>query len=229
MSNSNSSSASGGRLRRQLRLSGLLGRAARAPDGRTPRGPPACATARAAHPRAPRHTAHPRPHRSPSPRPGSPGRSPQIQRRLAARVSRHPRPIDRDHPRPHQPRLITQPEHLTEQLAQRRLVPRHEPRDRRVIGRLHHRDRLERHVLLTRPLDLPRRPHPTRIAIQQQGHHHRRVIRPPAHPIAAIRPIETRPSPSPRPRPARTTRDDPQAANPSRRAASRTTDHDHNQ
>ena len=69
-------------------------------------------------------------------------------------------------------------------------MPIHEPRDRRVIRRLQHRDRLERHVLLTRPLDLPRRPNPTRIGVQQQGHHHRRVIRPPTNPVTAIRTIK---------------------------------------
>ena len=48
-------------------------------------------------------------------------------------------------------------------------MPSHEPGDRRVIGRLHHRDHLERDVLFTRPLDLPRGPNPTRIRVQQQG------------------------------------------------------------
>ena len=59
-----------------------------------------------------------------------------------------------------------------------------------MIGRLEHRDHLERHILHARPLDRPRRPHPARIPIQQQGDHHRRVIRPPADPVSAIRAIE---------------------------------------
>ena len=103
--------------------------------------------------------------------------------------SRHLRRIDRDHPRPEQPGLRAQPQHLAEQLRQRKLVPRHKPRDRRVIRRLHHRDHLERHVLHTRPLDRPRRPYPARIRVQQQGHH-RRVIRSPADAVGAIRAIE---------------------------------------
>ena len=119
-----------------------------------------------------------------------PGDLLKVTCRLATRVPRHPRPIDRDHPRPHQPSLTTQRQHLPEQPRQRRLVPRHEPGDHRVIRRLHHRDRLERHVLITRPLELPRRPHPTRIPVQQQGHQHRRVIRPPADPVDPIRRIE---------------------------------------
>jgi hypothetical protein len=93
----------------------------------------------------------------------------EVERRLAARVPGHPRPIERDHARPDQPSLRTQPEHLAEQLGQRRLMPFHEPGDRRVIRRLEHRNRLERNVLLTRPLDLPRGADPARVPVEQQG------------------------------------------------------------
>src|SRR5207248_3193011 len=41
---------------------GRLGRAPLAPGERTRPAPPQCAAAQAAHPRADRHTAHPRPH-----------------------------------------------------------------------------------------------------------------------------------------------------------------------
>jgi hypothetical protein len=62
--------------------------ALRTPGERTRPDPPACATAQAAHPRAPRHITHPRPHRSPSPPPRSPARSPQ--RRKSTHDSRSP-------------------------------------------------------------------------------------------------------------------------------------------
>ena len=115
---------------------------------------------------------------------------PKVAIGTAAGVPRQPRPVDHDHPRPDQPRLIAEPEHLPEQLGQRRLVTLDKPRDRRVIRHLEHRDHPTRHILTARPLDRPRRPHPTRVAIQQQSHHHRRVIGPPPHPIPTIRPIK---------------------------------------
>ena len=94
-----------------------------------------------------------------SPPPGSPARSAQTRgSRSASRCppsASHRRPPPRT---PHQPGLITQPQHLAQPLTQRRLVPHNEPRNRGVIQRLHHRHRLERHVLIARPLDPPRRP-----------------------------------------------------------------------
>ena len=148
----------------------LCSRASRGPCERTHAGPLACAAARAAHHHAPPRRAHPRRRRSPSPPQGSPARSPQNHGSENGSRCPQPRPVDRDHPRPHQPRLITQPQHVAEQLRQRRLMLGHEPRDRRVIRALQRRDHPKRHILLARPLDLPRRPHPARVRIQQQRH-----------------------------------------------------------
>ncbi len=101
---------------------------------RTPAALPRSATARAAHHRGSHDAPRLRPHRLPSPRPGSPARF--AQTRACGPCSRSPPAIDRDHPRLDQPRLIAQLQRLTEQVRQRRLAPDHEPRDRRVIG--HH-------------------------------------------------------------------------------------------
>ena len=48
----------------------------------------------------------------------------------------------------------------------------------------------ERDVFLARALDRPRGPHPTRVRVQQQRDHHRRLIRRPAAPVAPIGAIE---------------------------------------
>jgi hypothetical protein len=52
------------------------------------------------------------------------------------------------------------------------------------------RDHPKTDILHTRPLDLPRRPDPQRIRVQQQRHHHRRVIRRPTLTVRSIRPIK---------------------------------------
>jgi len=64
------------------------------------------------------------------------------------------------------------------------------PRDRRVIGRLVGRDHAVGDVLDTVTLDQPRGPLPTRIRVQQQRDHHRRIMRRSAVTIATIRPVE---------------------------------------
>ena len=106
-----------------------------------------------------------------------------IDVRVAARVARQLRPVDRDHADRRQALLRAQRQHLAEQAGDRVLVALDEPRDRRVIGPLLRRQHPERDVLLARPLDQPRRPHPARVRIEQQRHHHRRVIRRPAAPV----------------------------------------------
>jgi hypothetical protein len=67
-----------------------------------------------------------------------------------------------------------------------------EPGDRRVIGPLLRRDHPERHVLDARPLDHPRGPRSTRIRVEQQRQHHRRLIGRPAAPVLAVGRIERR-------------------------------------
>ena len=87
------------------------------------------------------------------------------------------RPIDRDHPDRHQARLPTQTKDLVKQPGDLRFMAAAELRDRGVVRAAHPRDHLERHVLPTRPLDPPRGPNPTRVRIEQQRHHHRRIER----------------------------------------------------
>jgi hypothetical protein len=117
---------------------------------------------------------------------------PKVTVRTATRIPRQPGPVDRDHPGPDRPGLITKPEHLPEQLAQRRFVTLDKPGDRRVIGPLEHRDHPTRNILPARPLNRPAptaSPANTSTTTTRPGHH-RRVVRPPAYPVPAIRPIE---------------------------------------
>jgi hypothetical protein len=111
---------------------------------------------------------------------------------LRAGVAGDPRAVDRHHARPHQPRTVTQPEHLAEQLAQRPLVPADEARDRRVIGNQVAADHPVGHVLATVTLDHPRGALPTRERVQHQRHHQRRLIRGPAMTIGPIGAIKRR-------------------------------------
>ena len=111
---------------------------------------------------------------------------------VAAGVSQHLGAVDRDHPDPGQPGLRAEPEHRAEQAGQRVLVALHETRDRRVIGPLLRRDHAVGDVLLAGPLDRPRRPHPARVGVEQQRHHHRRLIGRSAVPVGAIDRVERR-------------------------------------
>jgi hypothetical protein len=65
-----------------------------------------------------------------------------------------------------------------------------ETRDGRVIRLVLGRDHAVGDVLDARALDRPRRPHPARVGVEQQGHDHRRLIGWPAAPVAAIDRIE---------------------------------------
>jgi hypothetical protein len=112
--------------------------------------------------------------------------------RVTARVRVHLRAINRHHPRAHQTRLLTQPQHRTEQLRQRRFVTTHKPRDRRVIRHLVSGNHPVGNVLTAMTLDPPRGTLLRRIRIQNQRHHHRRVIRRPAMPVRSIGRIERR-------------------------------------
>ena len=113
-----------------------------------------------------------------------------IDVRVAARVARQLRPIDSDHADARQTLLGAQRQHLAEQAGDRVLMALDEPRDRRVIGPLLRRQDAESDVFLARPLDLPRGPRPARVRVEQQRHHHRRVIRRPAAPVLPIGGIE---------------------------------------
>ena len=79
-----------------------------------------------------------------------------------------------------------QPQHLTEQLTERLLMPRPEPGDRRVIRVQPGDDQPVGHVAHAPLLDHPAGPLALAVAVQQQGDHHRRVVRRPAVPIGPI-------------------------------------------
>jgi hypothetical protein len=112
--------------------------------------------------------------------------------RRTACVPRQTSAVNRDQPRLRQPRHLTQPQHLAEQPGQRRLVPDHEPRDRRVIRHQVPRDHPIGHVLTTVTLDRARRPLLGRIRVQNECHHHRRLIRRATMTVSPIRAIERR-------------------------------------
>src|SRR5829696_7869570 len=109
---------------------------------------------------------------------------------VATRIASQLGPVDRDHPNARQPLLRAQRQHLAEEAGDRVLMALEEPRDRRVIRSLLRRQHAERNVLLARPLDLPRRPRPARVRVQQQRHHHRRFIGRAAAPVDAISRVE---------------------------------------
>jgi hypothetical protein len=92
-----------------------------------------------------------------------------------------------------------------EQPGDRVLVALDKARARRVIGPLMRRDDPERHVFLAGPLDRARRADRARVRGEQQGHHHRRLIRRPAAPVVAVRGIERVEVSYPQRRRARTT------------------------
>jgi hypothetical protein len=63
-------------------------------------------------------------------------------------------------------------------------------RDRRVIGRAVGSNHTERDVVVTAPLDSPRGAHPDRVGIDEQRHHHRRVMRRATPAVIAIARVE---------------------------------------
>jgi hypothetical protein len=65
-----------------------------------------------------------------------------------------------------------------------------EASDRRVIRPLLRRDHPKRDVLDAGSLDHPRRRDPARVRVEQQRHHHRRVIGRPAAPIDTMSGVE---------------------------------------
>jgi hypothetical protein len=109
-----------------------------------------------------------------------------LQRRVGVKLGA----IDGDRAGPQQPRPRAQPENLAEQIAQRLLVARAKPSDRRMIRRQVGSDHTRGNVLDAAPLDLTRRPDPDRVAEQQQRHHQPGIVRWPALPISAVLAIE---------------------------------------
>jgi hypothetical protein len=98
----------------------------------------------------------------------------------------HLRCVDRDHLHVHQPSLRAQLQHVAEQLTQRPLMALAKPRDRRVIRRLIGGDHPHRDVFMAATLDPPRRSLAERVGVEQQRHHHRRIVRRPTPAVLAI-------------------------------------------
>ena len=65
-----------------------------------------------------------------------------------------------------------------------------ETRDRRVIRDLISRDHAVSDILDTRPLNAPRRALPTRVRVDHQADHHRRLMRRAAMTISAVGAVE---------------------------------------
>jgi hypothetical protein len=100
--------------------------------------------------------------------------------------------VDRDDADADQPSLRAEPQHLAEQLREGGLVALTKPRDRRVIGRAVRADHPRGDILHAATLDAPRGALPDRVAVKQQRHHHRRLVRRPPLPVEPIGAIEHR-------------------------------------
>jgi hypothetical protein len=107
-----------------------------------------------------------------------------VARRVATRVGIDLRAVDRDHPDLREPRLRAQSKHLTNETRQGALVALAKARDRRVIGHLVRGDHAVGNVLDAATLDRPRGALPTRVGVEQQRDHHRRIMRRPPWPSA---------------------------------------------
>ncbi len=146
--------------------------------------------------------------------------------RRPRRVRADLRPVQGEQPQPEHPRRAEHPQHLTERVLQRRLVPGPEPGDRRVVRAQPRRDHPERDVLDAAPLDLPARADPGGVGVEQQRGHQspgRTRQRPARWPD---RPARTRSGRTRRPRRGPPTPDGPRPASPACPAAAGTADHD---
>src|SRR5262249_55129391 len=111
---------------------------------------------------------------------------------LLARVRTHLRPVDRDRPQTPEPREPPQRQHPSEQPDQRLGVPATETRDRRLIRTNTGADHPHRDVLPAAPLDHTRGTLSSRVRLQQQRHHQRRVARRPPVPVIPTRAAQRR-------------------------------------
>jgi hypothetical protein len=94
--------------------------------------------------------------------------------------------VDRDDADLDQTTARAEREHRAEQLGDRRLVADAEARDRGVIWRLVGSDHAKRDVVMAAALDRARGPHPNRVGVDKQGHHHRRIVRRATPSVVAI-------------------------------------------
>jgi hypothetical protein len=113
-----------------------------------------------------------------------------IARRALRRVRMNLRAVDGEHRRVDQTGVRTQGEDVTEEVGEGVLMTLAESRDGRVVGNLVRGEDAEGDVFLARALDRTRRPDPTRVRIEQQRDHHRRLKRRAAVPVLSIRAVE---------------------------------------
>jgi hypothetical protein len=113
-----------------------------------------------------------------------------IARRALGGVGMDRGAVDGEHLGAHQTGIRAQRQDLAEEPGQRLLVALTEPRDRRVVRDLVCREDAKRDVFLAGALDRPRRPDSTRLGIEQERHHHRRIERGPPVPVLAIHGVE---------------------------------------
>jgi hypothetical protein len=97
------------------------------------------------------------------------GNLPELQVHIRVGATSDPGAIDRHHPRLDQPRLVAQPQHVSEQLRQRPPVPADEPRHRHMIRNQVPSDHPKSNMLPAMTLDRARGTHPGRERIQAQA------------------------------------------------------------
>ena len=86
-------------------------------------------------------------------------------------------PVERHVPQLHEPGLLAEPQHLHEQGPQRLEMPLPERGEAVMVGMLVRGQHPIRHVLVRRPLDLPRRRLARAVRVDQELDHHPRVVR----------------------------------------------------
>jgi hypothetical protein len=88
----------------------------------------------------------------------------------------HLRAIDRQHRHAHQTGVGAEREHVAEQTGQGGLVALAKARDRAVIGPLVGRDHAHRHSVDASAFDHARRAAAGGVRVEQERHHHRRIV-----------------------------------------------------
>ena len=102
---------------------------------------------------------------------------PAIAHRLAlARIRAHLRPIHRQRPKPHHPHLARHPHHLDKHPLEVFEMATPKLTDRAVLREVARRQHPKRHILLKLPRNGARGEHPRRVGVNQNLHHHRRLI-----------------------------------------------------
>ena len=108
------------------------------------------------------------------------------KRAVPAGVGVDLRPVQSDRAHLQNAHLARQLKNLDEQLLDLLQEPPPKRRNRVVVGMIVGRDEPKRHRVVGRPLELPARKHPRRVAVNQQAQQHPGMIR--SRPRASIRP-----------------------------------------